>query len=194
MNQTELPNRKLSAAQINELPQAKWQGPTHVIQTRTEMEQAVPVIAASPLLGFDTETRPVFKKGQYNPPSLLQLATSTEVFIFQLTKTGLPEPIREILGNRAIQKVGVAIKDDLNELGKIGPFTPAGCTDISSLSKQLKLKHHGLRGLAAVVLGVRIAKSQQTSNWARKQLSPAQITYAATDAWMSREIFIHLQA
>ncbi len=185
-------NKKLSREQINELPLVKWQGPTHLIKSEEEANQIIPQIAYEPVLGFDTETRPVFKKGQYNSPSLLQLATSSDVFILSLKQTGLPKSILEIFENKAIQKTGVAIKDDLKELCALEIFTPQGFTDLTTMSKKLKMRHHGLRGMAAAALGVRISKSQRTTNWAKKNLSNSQILYAATDAWISRELYLHL--
>ena len=99
----------------------------------------------------------------------------------------------EILTDAAIIKAGVAPSFDLHSLQELAPFSPAGFVDLSTMARQRAIKNHGLRGLAALVCGVRISKSARTSNWANPQLSPQQIQYAATDAWISREIYLALQ-
>ncbi|WP_208597640.1 3'-5' exonuclease [Desulfogranum mediterraneum] len=184
--------RRLSKDEINALPLERWQGPIQLVNSPQQCREVLPRLSSSSLLGFDTETRPAFRKGQSYPPSLLQLATAEEVFLFQLKKTGLPQELSALLSDHTVAKVGVAIADDLENLQKIESFQHGGFTDIARISKRLGLHHHGLRGLAAAVLDFRISKSARTSNWANDQLSQAQLQYAATDAWVGREIFIRL--
>ena len=105
----------------------------------------------------------------------------------------MPAPLREILANPKVVKAGVALAYDLQELHKLARFKPAGFVDLGTLAKKAEIKNHGLRGLAAVLLGFRIAKGAQTSNWARDVLAPAQIQYAATDAWVGRELYLKLR-
>lgn len=186
--------KKISKEAINDLPLASWQGPINLIATAAAAEAAAVHCGREQLLGFDTETRPAFHKGQKFPPSLLQLATGAEVFLFQLQTTGLVPPLLDILCNPAITKAGVAPAFDLHSLQEIAPFSPDGFVDLATIARHRGLKNHGLRGLAALVCGIRISKSARTSNWANPVLTPQQIQYAATDAWISREIYLALAA
>lgn len=184
--------QRMTKEEINACPVRRWEGPTRVIRTVAELSQAVRALAQETILGFDTETRPAYHKGESYLPSLLQLAGENEVFLFQLRHLGLPGPLREILANPKVVKAGVALAYDLQELHHLAPFRPASFVDLGHLAKKREIKNHGLRGLAAVLLGFRIAKGAQTSNWARDVLTPAQIQYAATDAWVGRELYLKL--
>jgi len=190
---TEQKAGRISKEAINELPLAKWEGPVRVVRAPEEVEAAVVCLQQSDLLGFDTETRPAFRKGQKFAPSLLQLASAEEVVLFQLHRTGLPTPLREILGRASIVKAGVAIAFDLKSLQELQPFEAAGFADLAHLARHQGIRNHGLRGLAAMVCGIRISKTARTTNWANPDLTPQQIQYAATDAWIGREIFLRLK-
>nr|WP_320010405.1 3'-5' exonuclease [uncultured Desulfobulbus sp.] len=185
--------KKISKEAINELPLARWQGAVQLVSTTDDVEQAVKTLQNCPILGFDTETRPAFKKGQKFKPSLLQLATDETVFLFQLQSTGLPESLRALLETSAIIKAGVAPDFDLLNLQTIAAFTPAGFIDLAQMARLRNIRNQGLRGLAALICGVRISKTARTSNWSKPELTPQQIHYAATDAWISRELYLHLQ-
>ena len=153
------------------------------------MEKAMELIQEEALLGFDTETRPAFQKGEHYSPSIIQLAGEKSVFIFQLHQVGFCKPIKQLLSNRNILKCGVAIKHDLSELNLLSKFIPRGFVDLGELARKVFIPHHGLRGLAAYFLRFRISKQAQTSNWNIKTLSKKQIIYAATDAWVGRELY-----
>ena len=127
-------------------------------------------------------------------PSLLQLATGEEVYIFQLQATGLGESLRGILEDASIIKAGVAPDFDLLSLQELAPFTPGGFADLAQVARCKGIKNQGLRGLAAAVCGIRISKSARTSNWASRELSLQQIRYAATDAWIGWELYRRLTA
>ena len=178
---------------INALPIGRWEGPTRLVRTLEEVLAAVEALSQTPVLGFDTETRPAFRKGQKFLPSLLQLASSEEVFLFQLKHTGLPEPLTTLLGNPAIVKTGVSLDFDLLSLQELHPFHPRGFVDLARIARHKGIKNQGLRGLAAVVCGIRISKSMRTTNWANNDLTPQQMQYAATDAWIGREIYQRLE-
>jgi ribonuclease D len=192
--QTDIPgfDRRMTKEEINEVPVEKWSGTVQLINTEKDVDQAARAIAQEKVVGFDTETRPAFKKGQKFLPSLLQLATRDCVYLFQLKHIGLPGPLLEILSDPAIIKAGVSLAYDVKELQQLARFAPAGFVDLGTLAKKKGIKNHGLRGLAAVILGIRITKSVQTSNWAKEILTRAQISYAATDAWIGRELYLQL--
>ncbi len=184
----------ISKEEINLLPISGWEGPVRLVRTPEEVECAVDLLAREPLLGFDTETRPAFRKGQKFAPSLLQLASAAEVFLFQLKHTGLPDALLGILGDGRIVKAGVALAFDLRSLQEIRPFIPQGFVDLAVMARQRGLRNQGLRGLAAAICGIRISKSARTTNWANDELTAQQIRYAATDAWIGRELHQRLSS
>lgn len=168
----------------------QYDGPIHLCRTPEEAEQAVQKLKNEPLLGFDTETRPAFRKGESYDPSLLQLATGTEVYLFQIQQTGLIPGLLAILANPDIIKAGVAIDRDVNELCAMADFEPDGFVELADFAKKAQIKNLGLRGLTAILFGFRISKKEQVSNWARQDLTPSQKTYAATDAWLGHKIYL----
>ena len=181
---------KLSKTEINSLPLRYYNGAIRIIQTAEQAKDACAILIKEKVLGFDTETRPAFKKGQSYLPSLLQLAGTKVVYLFQLSQCGLTDSIIILLSNVNIIKSGVAINQDLTELQQILNFEPAGFVDLGDIARSKGLPHHGLRGLAAYLLKFRISKSGRTSNWSANQLTKKQIKYAATDAWVGRELYL----
>ncbi len=184
---------RLSKDQINELPLRRYSGPIRVVRTRAECREMVRTLEAEDLLGFDTETRPAFRKGQSYLPSLIQFAGGEAVYVVQVGRTGLPKPVARLLALPHIVKAGVAVHDDIKGLQELRQFAAAGFVDIGAVAREHELGMHGLRGLAASVLEFRISKSAQRSNWARADLTQKQILYAATDAWVSRLLYLEFR-
>jgi len=183
-----------SKADINEMPLRRYEGPVTVVRTEKQRIQALKEMAKETILGFDTETRPVFKKGKKpGPPSLIQLATAEQVYVFQINILRLCDGLCDLLADESITKTGVAVRDDILGLQRLADFDPAGFIDLSDISAKASMQTHGLRNMAANLLGFRISKSAQCSNWAKEKLTQQQISYAATDAWVSRELFLALQ-
>jgi len=183
---------RISKAEINQLPMRRYDGPIHLIQNPADAKQAAEKLSAETLLGFDTETRAAFRVGDSYNPSLLQLASAKDVFLFQIKLTGLIPELCEILSNPNILKTGVSIRGDVSELRKLASFEPAGFVELAEYAKKSKIKNLGLRGMGALLLGFRISKREQVSNWGKRELTRSQITYAATDAWVGREIYLHM--
>ena len=181
--------RKISKAEINELPLIAWEGEIQILESAEEMEAAASILANESHLGFDTETRPSFKKGDYYPPALIQLATEHCVYLFRISETETFNPLLPILESPDILKTGVAIKDDVKELRAMEDFTPNGFVEIADITVKLGYENRGLRALAGLLLQGRISKAAQVTNWARPKLDNKQVRYAATDAWISREIY-----
>ena len=181
--------RKISKAEINELPLIVWEGEIKILESSEEMEAAAADLVNESHLGFDTETRPSFKKGDYHPPALIQLATERCVYLFRISKTKTFDPLLPILESPDILKTGVAIKDDVKELRAMEDFIPSGFVEIADITVKLGYENRGLRALAGLLLQGRISKAAQVSNWARPELDNKQVRYAATDAWISREIY-----
>ena len=186
--------RAFTKEEINDMPLRRYEGEILVVRSRSDLEQALEGMRESSLLGFDTETRPVFKKGKKpGPPSLLQLATADCAYVFQLGVLPLDKGVCDILADRRILKTGVAVRDDILGLQKHSRFKPSGFLDLSDITAKYGLQTHGLRNMAANLLGFRISKSAQCSNWAKDKLTRQQILYAATDAWISRELYLALE-
>lgn len=194
MTVVDLPEEYLRAFtkdEINEMPLRRYEGPIHVVRTEKQRDAAVKALSRDDVLGFDTETRPVFKKGRKpNPPSLIQLANSDEVYIFQINLLPMDNGLLELLASKTVIKTGVSVHDDIIGLKKLARFKPANFIDLGEISQANNMQTHGLRNLAANLLGFRISKSAQCSNWAKENLTKQQVHYAATDAWVSREIYL----
>lgn len=179
---------------IMQRPLGYYNGPITLVSSPSDIMQAVNVLTKETLLGFDVESRPAFKKGESYPPSLIQLAGEKIVFIFQLHLTNI-EPFKALFENNNIKKVGVGINGDVRQLRKLGSFKPSSFVEISNHTGCKNIHNKGLQALAAFLLDVQISKTKkvQLSNWANLNLTPTQITYAATDAWISREIYKKLE-
>ncbi len=193
MNDIDQYRRKLSKDEINELPLRRYEGQIVLVNHDHQAPAAVEALMQETTLGFDTETRPAFRKGQFYLPSVLQLASSDCVFIFQLNRLSVfPEELKVILSSKEILKTGVAVADDIKDLQQLGHFEPSGFIDLGRVAHQIGLETKGLRNLAANLLGFKISKSAQVTNWAAQELSEKQIYYAATDAWAGRELYFKM--
>jgi ribonuclease D len=185
--------RKLRSEEINALPMVRYEGEVRLVRSERELDEALSLLAREELLGFDTETRPSFRKGRVNQPSLIQLAASNRIYLMQLAFVPFGAGLASLLSDEKILKVGVGIWDDLRELGKLYPFEGAGAVDLGDLARSLKLPTQGLRNMAANLMGWRISKGSRCSNWSLPDLSPRQIVYAATDAWIGRELYLKMR-
>lgn len=179
---------------VNELPLKNFEGSIHLVDSIDQLDSVLPKLESSPYLGFDTETRPSFKKGKSNNVALLQLATPNESFLIRLNQIGLPEQIRNILANPRISKIGAAIHDDIKSLQSLNFFEPNGFTDLQNIVKSYGIESLSLKKITAIVLKYRISKSQQLTNWDADTLTHAQQKYAAMDAWVALQVFLKLRA
>ena len=182
----------LSNEEINELPLYQFNGGIFIIDTFDKLDYFLPLIQEQKMLGFDTETRPSFKKGKINPVSLLQLTSSNQAFLIRINKIGLPQEIANILADENIQKIGLAIKDDIKILRDITEFEPNAFLDLQDYVGDFGIEARSLKKITAIVLNQRISKSQQVTNWEREELSEGQQIYAATDAWACLQIYKNL--
>ncbi len=182
--------RSFATEEIMAMPLTQFVGKIVFVESDRQLHQAMKQLLEEGLLGFDTETRPIFKKGITPPPALLQLAGSKHVYIFQLARLENKAVLAELLSAKHILKSGVSVRDDLKGLKEHFEFTEHGFVDLGDVAKKMNMLTHGLRNLTANLLGQRISKGAQCSNWAREALSTKQIVYAATDAWISRELYL----
>ena len=172
----------ISKEEIRKLPLIVFQGTTHIIDTPEKITGAIEKLNNEKLIGFDTETKPVFKKGITHKIALVQLSIETDAYLFRINKIGFPQPLISLLENENILKIGADINLDLRGLKKIKSFTPAGFTDIQKMAQSAGITDLSLRKLTAIILNRRLSKRQQLSNWEKDELSLGQQHYAATDA------------
>ena len=165
-----------------------------MVDSDAKMHAAMHALSTEGILGFDTETRPSFKVGESYPPSLVQLAASGSVYIFQLRHITSYGPLAGIMADKNVLKAGIAVRDDIIKLGTVFTFKPALFVELADMRARLGIKNAGLRGLAALLFGFKISKQAKISRWDAPKLSREQIVYAATDAWICREIYFALQA
>ena len=184
--------KSITDEELAELPLTFFEGKIHVIEKVEQVSSAVNYLKDQPIIGFDTETRPTFKKGQNHHVALLQLSTAEEAFLFRVNMIGLTPGLIKILATPSILKIGAAIRDDIKILQRITPFKPNGFVELQELVKQFGIENFSLKKLAAIVTGARISKSQRLSNWEAPVLTEQQQLYAATDAWIAYQIYIGL--
>jgi ribonuclease D len=183
---------KISGEEINALELAAFEGPVHLVSCPEDINGAFDTLKAERVIGFDTESRPAFKKGSYFPPSIVQLAGAEAVYIIQIGAMGFPPELAEIFEDDSIIKAGVAVHNDVKELKDLSEFNAAGFVDLGEVAEGLGMATRGLRNMAANLLGLRISKSARCTNWAKPVLTDKQIIYAATDAWIGRELYLKL--
>lgn len=183
----------ISPEEINNLPLKTFSGKTSVISDPEKLKRVLKEIVKHDVVGFDTETRPSFKKGQFYHVSLLQLAIPSKVFLIRINQTGVTEEIAALFENENVIKAGVGIRDDLKALQKLKNFNPLNAIDLSTVAKRAGLQVESVKKLTALLLGFRISKSAQTSNWEAPTLTQKQIEYAATDAWVCLELYDRLK-
>lgn len=187
------PKVTITSEELNLLPLKAFSGKVSVITESDKLSQVVKEIEKHGVVGFDTETRPSFKRGQSYKVALLQLALPSKVFLIRIHQTGLPDEITSVFENADIIKAGVAIHDDIKALQKINKFHPVSFIELSAMAKASGLQVESVKKLAGLLLGFRISKSAQTSNWEAPVLTEKQVEYAATDAWVCLEIYEHLK-
>jgi ribonuclease D len=183
---------KITDEEMSLLPMNSFPGSIHLIERADQVNAAIEYLNNQDLLGFDTETKPSFAKGQNNPVSLLQLSTTDRAFLFRISRTGLPKELVKILSSSKIIKIGVAIRDDIKILQRITPFKPSSFIDLQEIVGNYGIENFSLKKLSAIVLGFRISKAQRLTNWDAAELTEPQLLYAATDAWAALGIYSRL--
>lgn len=162
-------------------------------KTGPEFNKAISYLRRQKVLGFDTESRPCFSPDQpHYGVSLLQLSGPGKAFLFRIKKCGMPRSLCHILADERIVKVGAAVNDDVRGLKRVHGFEPMGFVDLQKIVWEYGIKDKAVKKMAANILGIRISKTQQLSNWEADSLSDAQQKYAATDAWVCREMYLKL--
>jgi ribonuclease D len=181
--------KTISKDDIKTLPLKQFEGPVVVVEDPRQVPDIVNKLERKDIIGFDTETKPSFKKGVSHDISLLQLSTEEEAYLFRLNVTGFNGALTSLLANPGVVKVGVGIRDDIRGLRQLNEFKPKGFIELQELAPQYGLDVLSLKNLAGLLLGIRVSKRQRLSNWEAEHLTEGQILYAATDAWAALEIY-----
>ena len=164
-------------------------GKIHLITSDSELAGIAEELSSAKHLGFDTETRPSFKKGEFYNVALLQLATEHSAYLIRLRTVTQFQILKGIFETPEIAKVGVAIRDDIKQLQKLFGFSPLNFIELQDVAKSKGLKNFGLKGMTEEVLQARLSKKAKITNWDAPTLTEQQILYAATDAWIGLQIF-----
>lgn len=183
---------EISKEEINLLTIRHFGGKIHLIDTKEKFDAAFPQIMQHHVLGFDTETRPSFKKGKIYDISLIQLSSADEAWLIRINKIGIPNRLRMLMENKQILKIGAGLNDDFNKIRDFGSLVPGGFIDLQKFVEKFDIESKSLKKLTAIILGFKISKSQQLSNWDADVLSEPQKLYASTDAWVCYEIYMEL--
>ena len=179
----------IDKTELSEYPLSGFQGDIVLVDSYKKLKKSIKILKSCEVLGFDTETKPSFRKGKVHSVALMQLSNCRQAFIFRINIIGLPDELIDILTDESIIKAGVAIHDDIKGLKSINVFQEQGFVELQDYVKNFGIKSSGLRKLAAIILGFRISKRQQVSNWEASELTDAQLLYAATDAWVCYKIY-----
>lgn len=184
----------ISNDDIKDLPVAGFEGKIVIVTTPEQLEEACRVLSEESIIGFDTETRPSFKVGVSYNVSLIQLSTATTCYLIRLGSVKMERCLMHLLESRKTLKVGVDVQGDIRNLNKIRHFRAGGFVELQSEVEKYGIEDKSLRKMAAIILGVGVSKAQRLSNWEARELTAAQLRYAATDAWICLEMYRKLQA
>lgn len=182
-------SNRLSSEHINSLPIIKFKGKVVVVDSKEQEEEVIKLLRNERYVGFDTESKPAFKKGVSYPISLVQIATNNSAYLLQLKKTGFSDALADFLADESIKKIGVGVKNDIVKLKELKEFMAGGFIDLSTIAAEKGIIQIGARGLTARYITRRLVKSSQKTNWANPELTEKQQVYAASDAWICLQIY-----
>jgi RNA polymerase sigma factor for flagellar operon FliA len=143
-------------------------------------------------IGFDTESRPTFAKGEVSTgPHLIQLATDDRAYLFPITTQPALNELRTILESPTVLKVGFGLRDDLRRLQSKLAIDTLPVLDLAIALRQEKRCDMGAKAAVAHFFGQRLQKSKRisTTNWSNRVLNEKQILYAANDAHVALRIY-----
>lgn len=184
--------KTIDKAALAQLEAEQYTGRIEIIQTPERALKAVRFLMDQPLVGFDTETRPNFRKTDNHKVSLMQLSTPDICFLIRLNRVGLFPELKEFLESEKVTKIGLSTKDDFHMLNRLAPIEPRGFVELQQLVKSHGIGEASLTKIYAILFGKRISKAQRLSNWEAVELTPAQQRYAALDAFACLRIYTEL--
>ena len=184
----------ITKEQISTLEKVTFPGKIYIVDSMAKVKSALAYLNKCERLGFDTETRPSFKRGVFYKVSLMQISTMNECFLFRLNRVGIPEILKEFLENDNIIKIGISLRDDFGMLHKLTDTIPHGFIDLQALAPQYGIGDASLQKIYAIIFDRRISKVQRLTNWEAAELTAAQQEYAAIDAWACLKVYNHLES
>lgn len=184
--------KSITKEEIAELPIARFEGRIVLIESELDCKKAVEYLSKQQAIGFDTETRPAFKKGHPHKIALMQLSSKDTCFLFRLNKIGIPNCLSELLSNAETKKIGLSLKDDFSAIRKRESLEPHNFIELQTYVKEFSIEDIGLQRIYAILFGQRIPKNQRLTNWEAETLTEAQQMYAAMDAWACLHIWEEL--
>lgn len=184
----------ITKEELASLPAASYSGTIVLVDSEESAAKAVEQLRKERILGFDTETKPSFKRGMINKVSLLQLSTHDTCYLFRLNHIGLLPDVKDLLENENILKIGLSIHDDFHNLNKLCPIDPKGFIDLQPFVKKFKIIDNSLSRIYGILFNKRISKGQRLTNWEADVLTPNQQSYAALDALACIQIYEYLNA
>lgn len=179
---------------ISTFPLVHFNGKIHVVDSVPQIRKALDFLQKQPLVGFDTETRPSFKKGEHHKVALLQISTDSECFLFRVNKTGMSQDLLQYLSSEENLKVGLSLHDDFNAMRRRAMFEPGGFIDLQDIVADYLIGEMSLQKIFAILFEEKISKGQRITNWEAQPLTPAQMQYAAIDAWACLRIYKYLKS
>lgn len=175
------------------MPTVEFPGSIIVLENIPDALKALRYLNSCQAVGFDTETKPNFRKGQTNTVSLIQISTSDQCFLFRINKLGFFQELRDFMESTDVLKIGLSLRDDFHVLHRLASFEPANFVDLQSVVKKYHIVDASLQKIYGIIFGERISKSQRLSNWEAAQLSHGQQVYASIDAWACLRIYHYLK-
>lgn len=184
---------KIDKTELANMPKVEFTGTIEIIDTVEKADAAIAELSQYSVVGFDTETKPSFKRGITNKVSLLQLATDKVAYLFRLHLIGITDSIVDFIQNKKITKIGISVRDDFQALRKKREVEPKGFVEIQEIAARMGIDDRSLQKIYALLFGERISKSQRLSNWELEILTESQKQYAAIDAWATLKIYRYLK-
>ncbi len=184
--------KTISKEELGALPAEEFKGRIVVVQSEMMAAKALRYLMDQPIVGFDTETRPSFRKGEVHKVALIQLSTEDTCFLIRLNRLGIFPLLREFLESENVKKIGLSTKDDFHALNRLAPVEPKGFVELQNLVKTQGIGEASLTKIYALLFGKRISKGQRLTNWEATELTEAQQRYAALDAWACLRIYSSL--
>lgn len=182
----------ITKEQIALLPVEEYTGEIILVDTAEAANRAVEYLMRQPLVGFDTETRPSFQKGQRHKIALMQISTEDKCFLFRLNRINIPAPLIGLLKSDKILKIGLSLRDDFGAIRRRTNATPANFIDLQNYVGNFGIGDASLQKIYAILFGKKISKGQRLTNWEAEILTEPQQKYAALDAWACLRIYNYL--
>ena len=158
-----------------------------LIATVSEAEAAFETLVAAGEVGFDTESKPTFRKGEKSEgPHVLQFSTQDHAYIFQSHVQECQPVIARLLESASVHKIGFGLRGDLGQIWERFGIRPNSIVDLDHSFKRLGFRNPiGVKSAVAILFGRRLQKAKRitTTNWANRTLTEEQLIYAANDAY-----------